>query len=57
MALKVYEWRGYRWQFAEGEQPADAVLVDEKAAKPAADKAAKPASNKARKAAPAKKAE
>ena len=57
MSLKKYKWRGYTWQFAEGEQPADAVPVDEKAAKPAANKAARPAANKARKAAPAKKAE
>jgi len=57
MALKKYKWRGYTWQFAEGEQPADAVPVDEKAEKPAANKAARPAANKARKAAPAKKAE
>ncbi len=47
MALKEYRWRGFTWQFAEGEQPEDAVPV-EKAAKPAADKAAKPAANKAR---------
>jgi len=56
MALKKYKWRGYTWQFAEGEQPADAVPVDEKAEKPAANKAARPAANKARKVAP-KKAE
>jgi hypothetical protein len=56
MALKNYKWRGYTWQFAEGEQPADAVPVDEKAAKPASDKAAKAPANKARRA-PAKKAE
>lgn len=48
MALKNYRWRGFTWQFAEGEQPADAVPVEEKAAKPAADKARKPAANKAR---------
>ena len=57
MALKVYEWRGYRWQFAEGEQPKDAVPVEEKAAKPAADKAAKQPANKSRTRAAAKKAE
>jgi hypothetical protein len=56
MALKNYKWRGYTWQFAEGEQPADAVPVDEKAAKPASNKAAKAPANKARRA-PAKKAE
>ena len=56
MALENYRWRGYTWQFAEGEQPADAVPV-EKAAKPASDKAAKPAANKARRRAPAKTAE
>jgi hypothetical protein len=56
MALKNYKWRGYTWQFAEGEQPADAVPVDEKAAKPASNKAVKAPANKARRA-PAKKAE
>lgn len=57
MALKKYKWRGYTWQFAEGEQPADAVPIEEKASKPAADKAAKPAANKSRSRAAAKKAE
>ena len=57
MALKVYEWRGFKWQFAEGEQPADAVPVEEKAEKPAANKAAKQPANKSRARAAAKKAE
>lgn len=57
MALKVYEWRGYNWQFEEKDAPADAVLVEEKSTKPAADKAAKPATNKSRARAAAKKAE
>lgn len=48
MALMNYEWRGFTWQFEESEAPADAVSVEQKAAKPAADKAAKPAANKAR---------
>lgn len=55
MALKIYKWRGYNWQFEEARAPVDAVPV-EKAAKPAANKAAKQPANKARKAAP-KKAE
>ena len=35
-------------QFDEADAPADAVPVEEKAAKPAADKARKPAANKVR---------
>lgn len=56
MALKEYRWRGFTWQFAEGEQPEDAVPV-EKAAKPAENKAEKPAANKSRSRAASKKAE
>ena len=48
MALKEYEWNGRTYRFEESEAPADAVPVEQKAAKPAADKAAKPAANKAR---------
>lgn len=48
MALKNYRWRGFTWQFEESEAPADAVPVEQKAAKPAADKAAKAPTNKAR---------
>lgn len=46
MALKRYEWRGYTWQFEDGDVPEGAKPVDEKAAKPV-NKAAQPA-NKAR---------
>ena len=48
MALKVYEWRGFKWQFDEADAPADAVPVEQKAGKPAADKAAKAPANKSR---------
>ena len=57
MALKNYAWRGFTWQFEESEAPADAVPVEQKAAKPAANKAEKPAANKSRSRAASKKAE
>lgn len=45
--LKIYEIDGKQWQFEEGEQPAGAVEVKEKAVDPPKTKAMKP-SNKAR---------
>ena len=48
MALKEYNWNGRTWQFEEADAPADAVPVEQKAGKPAADKAAKAPANKSR---------
>ena len=39
MALNEYKWRGYTWQFADGEAPADAEPVKAKQAKAPANKA------------------
>ena len=47
MALKIYNWRGFKWQYEESEAPEGAVEVKAEDAPPA-NKARRAPANKAR---------